>query len=140
MVKIKVIGEQFDVSAKMVDSGVPFPNTKESWTRHNKFKVKVCKEKKCRSFDFYGSHADMEKGKVSMGRGDLKDAFNSFLSDATYGTMAFEEFCSELGYDEDSRTAEKVWKATQKSYEQAKELGFSDDELYTAVNELNEVD
>lgn len=141
MVKIKVIGKQFDVGAKLVMEAVPFPNAEpKDWTLHNKFKVKVCKEKKCRSFDFYGSQNDMDEGKVDMGRSDLKNAFENFLSDATYGTMAFEEFCSELGYDGDSKRAEKIWKATKKSYEQAKELGFSDDELYTAVNELNEVD
>jgi hypothetical protein len=141
MTKIRVVGKQFDLSARMVQHGVPFPNEDpKSWTRHNKFSVKVCQAKKCKSFAYYGSHADREKGKTVLGAEDLKDAFQSFLSDAIYGTMSFEDFCAETGYDEDSRRAEKIWGATKKAYGQVIELGLSESELYDAVNELNEVD
>lgn len=32
------------------------------------------------------------------------------LSDANGGEMTFDDFCGEFGYDNDSRTAERVWK------------------------------
>ena len=139
MTRIRVVGMEFEVKSKLVDSGVSFPND-ESWTRHNKFKVKVCRQgaNKCRSFDFYGSHSDMEKGKQTMNAEDIRDAFRSFLDDSISGMMDFQEFCSELGYDKDSRRAEKIWKATKKSLAKAEDLGFTENELYDAVDELNE--
>jgi len=46
----------------------------------------------------------------------------------------FEEFCSEFGYDEDSRKAEKTYKAVKDEYMNVCSL-FSDEEL----NELQEI-
>jgi hypothetical protein len=39
------------------------------------------------------------------------DVLNCLVSDARAGEMTFEEFCSDFGYDVDSRKAEKTWKA-----------------------------
>ena len=36
---------------------------------------------------------------------------HSLMSDGRAGEQSFEEFCSDFGYDEDSRQAEKIWKA-----------------------------
>lgn len=45
-----------------------------------------------------------------------------------YPVGTFEDFCSEFGYDEDSRTAEKTYKAVLKEYNSLCTL-FSDEEL-----------
>lgn len=45
-----------------------------------------------------------------------------------YDPGTFEEFCSEYGYDEDSRTAERVYFAVQKEYTQLAKL-FTPDEM-----------
>lgn len=37
------------------------------------------------------------------------------LSDAASGDSTFEDFCAELGYDQDSRKAERVWKACKQT-------------------------
>lgn len=37
------------------------------------------------------------------------DVLHSVASDAQYGREAFEDFCSELGYDTDSRKAYATW-------------------------------
>lgn len=42
---------------------------------------------------------------------ELADVLECLVSDAASGVQAFEVFCAELGYDEDSRTAERTWKA-----------------------------
>lgn len=39
------------------------------------------------------------------------DVLYSLCLDARCGEYSFDEFCNELGYDSDSRAAEKVWKA-----------------------------
>ena len=37
------------------------------------------------------------------------------MGDAVAGMNDFSDFCSELGYDEGSRRAEKIYKACQKA-------------------------
>lgn len=39
------------------------------------------------------------------------DVLSCIISDARAGEQEFEEFCSEFGYDSDSRKAEKTWRA-----------------------------
>lgn len=41
----------------------------------------------------------------------LEDVLSCVLSDARAGEQTFEDFCSDFGYDEDSRSAEKIWNA-----------------------------
>lgn len=41
------------------------------------------------------------------------DVVSSLILDARCGEYDFDEFCRELGYDSDSRKAEKTWKACQ---------------------------
>jgi len=50
-----------------------------------------------------------------------------------YDPETFENFCSEYGYDEDSRTAERTYKAVCKEYEAVDRL-FSD-----VMEELQEI-
>jgi hypothetical protein len=59
------------------------------------------------SFDFWNSHKDMQDGKEP----DAYDVLSCIASDL-YAPETFEEFCSEYGYDEDSRKAERTFKAT----------------------------
>lgn len=50
---------------------------------------------------------------------DLGNAVYCWLWDADLGSGSFEDFCEHLGYDTDSRKAEKSYKACKKSYTQA---------------------
>lgn len=45
-----------------------------------------------------------------------------------YDVGSFEDFCSEFGYDEDSRSAEKIYKAVVKEFEAMERL-FTNEEL-----------
>lgn len=42
------------------------------------------------------------------------DVLNCLVSDVQYGEVSFEEFCSDLGYEEDSRKAYAVWEKCRK--------------------------
>lgn len=44
----------------------------------------------------------------------LTSVLESLANDYDPNDMTFEEFCSEYGYDEDSRKAEKVYRAVRK--------------------------
>jgi hypothetical protein len=52
------------------------------------------------------------------------------------GDYTFEEFCSELGYDTDSRTAEKIYKKCKKQLEKLNKI--YDGNIYDLSNELSE--
>ena len=45
-----------------------------------------------------------------------------------YDVGSFEDFCGDFGYDEDSRTAEKIYRAVVKEFEAMERL-FNSDEL-----------
>ncbi len=132
-----VKGVTFVVSAKLHEEGVPFPNAdKKDNTLHNRFKVTISTPLGRATFDFYGSHYDYVNGIVEMGESELKHALYCFVSDACSAKNSFEDFCSEFGYDEDSRKAEKIYKACEKSLSQYDRLCEAD--IYDIVNELND--
>lgn len=64
---------------------------------------------------------------------NVKDVMSSLLMDASAGELgSFESFCSEFGYDTDSRKAEKTYNACIKMAEKLKNfLG----EEYEAIQE-----
>ena len=71
---------------------------------------------------------------------DVLNACYCFVSDALSGLYSFDEFCSEYGYDTDSRKAEKVYKACKRAYSKFERVsGFSEDEMYGFINELSEI-
>jgi hypothetical protein len=39
------------------------------------------------------------------------DVLSCLIGDAFYGRQSFDDFCSDLGYDNDSRRAERTWRA-----------------------------
>lgn len=51
----------------------------------------------------------------------LPEVLDCLASDSTYGND-FEEFCDELGYDSDSRQAERIFKAIQRQTNKLLEL------------------
>lgn len=84
------------------------------------------------SFDFWASIAQPK-----MEENDLLHCFYCLVSEGISGGESFEDFCSELGYDQDSIKAKKTWKACGKM---AEKLGkIYDGDVYDLVNELNEI-
>lgn len=137
---IEVIGKRFELRSKLIASGVNFPNA-DTETLHNHFKITVKRIDFLngikRSFDFYDSQFNYENGLE-----DLKDelhlklTFESFISDCLCGINSFEGFCSEFGYDTDSRKAEKIFKLCKKALDKALDLGIFESELGDILEEL----
>lgn len=134
-------GDNIDinVTSAFIDwvKGFPFDNKDINY--HGHFKIHLSTESGSDSFDFYGSANDAVKQKVIMNDEDLKYALKCIIDDALSGTYSFEEFCNEFGYDEDSRRAEKIYKACANTYNRLSALGISENEMCVIVNDLNEV-
>jgi len=127
----KVIFKNFQVK-------VNFRGDKLSgWDKNNRNNYLITvtnKETKQRiTFEFWASITNPELEKEY----DILNAFYCFVSDAVSGSESFEDFCSNLGYDEDSRTAEKIYKACQRSLTKLEKI--YDGDIYDLVNELQEV-
>lgn len=88
------------------------------------------------SFKFWASMMSPEL----RTRYDVLNALHCFVSDAVSGLDSFNDFCGNFGYETDSRTAYKTWKACQRSADKAlRVLGVSRSELYDFLNELSEI-
>lgn len=62
---------------------------------------------------------------------------SSMVLDALAGSEDFEDFCASFGYDEDSRTAWKTWKACRRMHDRLSELlGAEELEAASQADEL----
>ena len=127
-----------DVTSTFVEWVKGFPGDKKDINYHGRFKIHLSTESGSDSFDFYGSAFNAGKNKTVMNDDDLKNALECIISDALSGIYSFEEFCSEFGYDEDSRRADRAHKACEDTYNRIVALGISEDEMYAIVNDINE--
>lgn len=64
----------------------------------------------------------------------------SIVLDALAGIEDFEEFCSNFGYDEDSRKAESIYRAVRKVTRFFKSIGLADEELYKLDEIIREIE
>lgn len=108
---MKATYKNFEISATLCEDS-PRTNVWKNdnlWHNHFKVKIKNLETGKRMSTDYYGSHSDYQNGKIELDEQDLLNAFHNIVSDGHSGAFYdFESFCGEFGYDEDSRTAEKV--------------------------------
>lgn len=75
------------------------------------------------SFDFWQGVAHTEDPTA-------ENCLDCLLSDAQGGDQAFEDFCGDFGYDTDSRKAERLWRACQKTAREMRRLLGEDYELF----------
>ena len=83
------------------------------------FKMKLSRGKNSYTFNFGQSIANGQEEPT------MYDVLSCIQK---YDVGSFENFCSEFGYDEDSRTAERTYKAVLKELEAMERL-FSSEEL-----------
>lgn len=83
------------------------------------FKITLKKDSKQYTFDFGQSIAEGNNEPTLYG---------VLCCLQKYEVGTFEEFCEDYGYNEDSRKAEKIYKAVVKEYKAMQRL-FNDDEL-----------
>ena len=126
--------KEFTISAEFDGKKVaPWDNMND---RHSRVTVKNNETGKKTSFDFWGS---IREPRLETDY-DLLNAFYCFVSDGLSAVNGFENFCSEFGYDTDSRRAEKIFKACKRSEEKLfRVTGYSVDMMYDFINELQEV-
>ena len=75
-------------------------------------------------------YSDLTGKEISIARKELTEkkktavpsVYNVLACLTKYDPGTFEDFCSEYGYDEDSRTAEQIYFAVQKEYAQLTKL------------------
>jgi hypothetical protein len=123
--------------------GADFKGEKVSpWDKNNfnhyVVKVKNNDNNKKTSFDFWVGD---RLGKNYFNSDyELLNAFYTFCSDGLSSLDGFENFCSEFGYDTDSRRAEKTFKACKRLANKFFNLtGYSADMFYDLVNDLSEI-
>lgn len=85
------------------------------------YKITISKSK--RSFTFNFGQSILESG-----TGECPTAYDVLACLQKYDVGSFEDFCGEFGYDEDSRMAEKTYKAVCKEYEKLCTI-FSEEEM-----------
>ena len=90
-------------------------------------------------FTFWDSLQNTKNG-VVLNDNELLTAFYFFVSDSMAGAKSFHDFCSDFGYNEDSRNAEHVYKACKRSYNAfIRVSGLDDSDMYDFANELQEI-
>lgn len=77
---------------------------------------------------FIKAFPDGGSQKLKLVKGKEPELYDILTCLTKYDVGTFENFCSEFGYDEDSRSAEKTYNAVVKEYESMCRL-FSDEEL-----------
>ena len=111
------------MSCEYADSN---PNMKDSQNM-NHYKVTIK-----RRFKVFGNYLDSRYGFKQMtlyfsqgygveGEPTLESVLSCLISDSYCG-RSFQDFCDNLGYDNDSRKAEKTFKATLKQTSKLKKL------------------
>lgn len=64
----------------------------------------------------YGEKVKAKKDLARLKAKAVPDEYDVFACLGKYDVGTFEDFCSEFGYDEDSRTAERIYIAVIKEY------------------------
>lgn len=140
---LKALNHNFKLEAVNVGTVDRFPNETEPQRvtgQRSKYRVSVknLDTGKRTSFSFYGSIADFEAGKIALEGQDLIFALYCFLSDGLSGQESFSDFCGNFGYDEDSRTAERIHKECVKSLDKLGRIGLTASNLSDLLNHLQE--
>ena len=111
-VKLAILSESFDLY---------FPEDKQA---RSIFKCKLSRNGKSYTFKF---------GQSIMNAGIAPDLYDILSCMTKCDPYSFEDFCGEMGYSEDSRKAEKIYKAVCKEYKAMERL-FGD-----CMEELQEI-
>lgn len=124
---------KFTINSEYIgDKPAPWNDGKND--NYHNHKVSVTHNKRKLTFDFWGSIMNPELRSDQ----DNINAFQCFVSDALSAKESFEYFCSEFGYDTDSRKAERIYKACEKHLRKLERVFTGD--IYDLINELQELE
>ncbi len=125
MSQLSDVCEKLKIKAKAEYSSKPLP---EGWgdPQASAWKVRLTFEKRSLTVDFFTGSAHRDAPNAA-------DVLSCLCSDVSCGEESFEDFCSSLGYDSDSRKAEKTWKACSRMAPKVRKfLGEHFDEVSSA--------
>lgn len=104
--------------------------------RRNLYEITLSTPRGSMVFDFWDSIHNTKitrlKGKKAAA---MPTAYDILACMTKYDPGTFENFCADFGYDEDSRTAERIYFATQKEYAQLAKI-FTPEQL-EEMQEIN---
>lgn len=133
--------EYLNVTATLLESGVPFPNEpKERAGKHNKFRCTISNPVNGRKMQvtWYGSQYDCMKNKSELDEGMARSVLSSVALDASCysNTGDFKDFCDEFGYSDDSIRALKIYKGCKSEYERWSRVseGLSEESMEEIYN------
>lgn len=130
---IKTQQGEFKIKSKFIGGKLATWSKNDKQQNYNYHRITVIHNGKRTGFDFWASIVEPELSKEN----DLQHAFYCFLSDAISAKDTFENFCSEFGYDTDSRNAERIYKACEKSLSKFERIFEGD--IYDLINEVSEI-
>lgn len=107
------------------------PDRKDDSRSVNHFIVTFKRGKNKCSFDFFDSIHNYKKGIIELLPYDALTCCSSEINCPD----TFEDFCSEYGYDEDSRAAEKTFRALKKLSDKLKKF-FDTEEIRDDLSEI----
>lgn len=107
------------------------PDWEDNGQQRNHFVVTLKQGKKRMSFDFFDSAYNYRNGKTEI---TAYDALTTCSSEINCPDT-FEDFCSEFGYEEDSRKAEKTFRALKKFSDKLKKF-FGSKEIQEDLAEI----
>jgi len=107
------------------------PDWENNGQQRNHFVATLKQGKKRMSFDYFDSIKNFESGKTEITAYDALTICSSEINCPD----SFEDFCGEFGYDEDSRKAEKTFRALKKSSDKLKKF-FDTEEIRDDLSEI----
>lgn len=89
-------------------------NTREGWgTDHDTWRVQIRRGQRAYTTDYSAGFGHRVDGQPKAPK--LADVLACLLSDASTSAESFYDFCSNFGYDTDSRKAHATWKACRRT-------------------------
>jgi len=107
------------------------PDWEDNGQQRNHFVVTLKQGKKRMSFDFFDSVYNYRNGKTEIAVYDALIICSSEINCPD----TFGDFCSEFGYEEDSRKAEKTFRALKKFSNKLKKF-FDTEEIREDLQEI----
>ena len=126
------ISDQVNIKLDLIDQS-HFPNDDTDKLFHNVYKVNVSYNGKRTSFKFYDSAHNTNMG-IEPTKNDILDCIVSDYNYTEYST--FNDFCANMGYDNDSIKAQKIWKSCLKQAAKLQKV-FSEDDIRQLDEEVN---
>lgn len=115
---VNILAEKFNIKLKIIDSTYKCMQWDKNQPRYV-FKLQLLRGRKSYTFEF---------GQSIMKGNEEPTLYDVLTCLQKYDVGTFEDFCGMFGYDNDSRTAEKTYKAVVKEF-QAMERLFNSEEL-----------